>query len=268
MQKEEQFLEKRLIELSKTAYNRNIVTFSDFLNLNELNILHTIPKQQLYSNYITFGGYEDAERQMAAFLPDALSLRAGSSDNPESLLQELEELFCNRIAVVRVVPVHEKYAEELTHRDYLGAILNLGIDRKNLGDIIVMEQAAYFFVKPQLAQMLCDELTRIRHTFVLLNREQMQDFQYEPRYKEITGTVASLRLDCLLGLAYSSSRSKLKSLIETGKVFVNGKLVTSNGHHIKDGDVISVRGMGKFRFIRQNAITKKQRVSVLLYLYI
>ena len=58
MQKEELMLQKRLIELSKLAYQRGIVTYSDFLNLNELNILHTTPKSDLYSNYETFGGYE------------------------------------------------------------------------------------------------------------------------------------------------------------------------------------------------------------------
>lgn len=265
MQKEEQFLEKRLIELSKIAYNRNINMFSDFLNLNELNILHTIPKNQLYSQYITFGGYEDAERQMAVFLPDALSLR---TEDFEIESETKKEFFKENIAVLRVTPVHEKYAEELGHRDYLGAVLNLGIERKNIGDIILMEHEAYFFVKPKLSQMLCEELTRIRHTFVIVQCVEMQEFQYKPRYKEITGTVASLRLDCLLGLAYASSRTKLKGLIEAGKVFVNGKLITSNGYHIKDGDIISVRGVGKFRFVKQITVTKKNRISVLLYLYV
>ena len=72
MQKEELLLQKRLLELSKIAYQRGIVTFSDFLNLNELNILHTIPKAELHTTYATFGGYDYSERQMVAFLPDAL----------------------------------------------------------------------------------------------------------------------------------------------------------------------------------------------------
>lgn len=68
MQKEEQQLEKRLSELSNLAYSRDIVTYSDFLNLNELNILHSMPKDRLYTKFVTFGGYGLAERQMAAFL--------------------------------------------------------------------------------------------------------------------------------------------------------------------------------------------------------
>ena len=72
MNKEEQLLEKRLIELSNLAFSRDIVTFSDFLNLNELNILHRTPKDQFKARFETYGGYELAERQMVAFLPDAL----------------------------------------------------------------------------------------------------------------------------------------------------------------------------------------------------
>ena len=68
MQKEEQQLEKRLSELSNLAYSRDIVTYSDFLNLNELNILHSMPKDRLYTKFVTFGGYGLAERQMALML--------------------------------------------------------------------------------------------------------------------------------------------------------------------------------------------------------
>ena len=71
MNKEESMLQKRLVELSRLAYNRGIVIFSDFLNLNELNILHTTPKDMFLSQYKTYGGYDLSERQMAVFLPDA-----------------------------------------------------------------------------------------------------------------------------------------------------------------------------------------------------
>lgn len=66
--------------------------------------------------------------------------------------------------------------------------------------------------------------------------------------KNSRGTVASVRLDSLLSLAFSSSRTKLSGLIEGGRVFVNGKLITSNGYQPNEGDLISVRKMGKFRF--------------------
>ena len=111
MQKEELMLQKRLIDLSKLAYQRSIVTFSDFLNLNELNILHTIPKTELHASYVTFGGYDYSERQMVAFLPDALCYE-----------------YEYPISILKISPLQKKFSDNLSHRDYLGAILNLELN--------------------------------------------------------------------------------------------------------------------------------------------
>ncbi len=107
-----------------------IVIFSDFLNLNELNILHTTPKDMFLSKYETYGGYDLAERQMVAFLPDALYY---DYDYPNQ--------------VIEVTPSSKRFAEDLTHRDYLGAIMNLGIERSKVGDIIVKDQKGLFLSK-------------------------------------------------------------------------------------------------------------------------
>ena len=214
MMKDEELLAKRLSELSRQAFHRGIITYTDFLNLNEQSILHALPKNSLYTEYVLFGGYDGAERQMAAFLPDdALSLRCryGAEQEREGGMPPEVELFSDRIAVLEISPLHAKYADELTHRDYLGALMNLGV---------------------------------------------------------IKGTVSSVRLDALLALAFSSSRSSLTGLIGAGKVFVNGRLTTSNGCHIREQDIISVRGMGKFRFAGQLSVTKKNRICVLIHKYI
>lgn len=252
MQKEEQLLQKRLVELSKTAYHRDIVTYTDFLNLNELNILHSLPKSSLFSDFKTFGGYELSERQMVAFVPDALSLR------------ELDYPF----SVFRIQPLHAKYADTLSHRDYLGAILNLGMERCKLGDILVDEKEAVLFLHTSMGAFLSKELTRIRHTSVKVTAEELTDFTYSPIYEEIKGTVASVRLDSLLSLAFGSSRSKLTGLIEGAKVFVNGRLITTNSYQVKEEDVISVRGMGKFRYKGVLSLTKKNRIYVSIYKYV
>ena len=251
MQKEEFMLQKRLIELSKTAYRRGIVTYSDFLNLNELNILHTTPRSEFDTPYETYGGYNDSERQMAAFLPDALYYT-----------------HFYPIQILTIEPLQKKFAESLTHRDYLGAVLNLGIERSKIGDIIVMEQCAYLFVHESLADFICSDLTRIRHTSVMVTKKDAEDFSYTPKYEEITGTVASVRLDSLLSLSFNSSRSKLVALIEGGKVFTNGKLMTTNSYQVKEGDIISVRQMGRFKYNGILSQTKKGRYYVSLYKYI
>lgn len=258
MEKEETLLRKRFVELSNVAYQRGIITYSDFLNLNELNILHTTPKDLFPIPYTTFGGYAYSERQMAAFLPDAFSLYMEES--------EIQNLY--PIRIVKITPVHAKFAEELDHRDYLGALLNLGIERSKLGDILVQEKSAYVFVNEALADFIVSELIKVRHTVVLPQIVESAEFIYEPKFELIKGTVASVRLDSLLTLAYNSSRSKLTALIEGGRVYVNGKLITSNGYHVKDNDIISVRGMGRFQFKQIVSETKKGRYYVELYKYI
>ena len=137
MQKEELMLQKRLIELSKIAYQRGIVTYSDFLNLNELNILHTTPKHEFDSCYETFGGYDFSERQMVAFLPDALCYEQNYP-----------------ISVLKIEPLQKKFSEKLSHRDYLGSILNLGIDRCKIGDILVEDDHALLFVHRSLEKFM------------------------------------------------------------------------------------------------------------------
>ena len=251
MNKEELLLQKRLAELSRIAYTREIVTFSEFLNLNELNILHTTPKDMLLSQYKTYGGYGLSERQMAAFLPDALYYD-----------------YQYPIQIIEISPVNRKFAEELSHRDYLGAVMNLGIERCKLGDILIEDGKAILFAKEELAGYIMEHLTRIRHTTVKTSILSAFEDSYEPRYEELKGTVASVRLDTVLSLAYPLSRSKVTGLIEGARVFVNGKLVTSNGYRLKEGDILSVRKMGRIGYNGILSETKKGRYMVSIRKYI
>lgn len=251
MNKEELLLQKRLVELSRIAYTREIVTFSEFLNLNELNILHTTPKNMLLSQYKTYGGYGLSERQMAAFLPDALYYD-----------------YQYPIQIIEISPVNRKFAEELSHRDYLGAVMNLGIERCKLGDILIEDGKAILFAKEELASYIMEHLTRIRHTTVKTSILPAFEDSYEPRYEELKGTVASVRLDTVLSLAYPLSRSKVTGVIEGARVFVNGKLVTSNGYRLKEGDILSVRKMGRIGYNGILSETKKGRYMVSIRKYI
>lgn len=251
MTREEQQLEKHFRDLARTAYQRGIAVFSDFLNLNELNIFQSLRQEFSYLEMESFGGYELAERQIAVFRPEAPVFYA---DYP--------------IRCLKITPLNAKFAESLNHRDYLGAILNLGLDRACLGDILVEEDAAYLFCLERMTDFIRDNLTRIRHTSVYVEQVEAEEFHYEPKYKEVSGTVASVRLDKLLALAFNTSRSSLTGLIEGGKVFVNGKLITSNGYEPGEGDLVSVRGMGRFRFQGTGGQSKKGREYVTLWRYI
>lgn len=251
MNKSEEVFQKHLLDLAAAANRKGIVTFSDFMNLNELNILHHMTKDLPCREWKTFGGYDTAERQIAAFLPDALYYEW---EYPLSCLE--------------IRPLNARFSDELSHRDYLGAVLNLGTQRLKLGDILIMENYAYLFCVSSMAEFICRELTRIKHTSVICQEIPLRDFSYTPKTEEIRGTVASVRLDSVLALAFRSSRSSLVGLIEGGKVFVNGKLITSNGYSLKDGDMISARGLGKFQFMGTDAQTKKGRCYVEIKKYV
>ena len=251
MNKEEIMLRKRLTELSNQAFRRDIVTFSDFLNLNELNILHTTPKDMFPARYETYGGYELAERQMVAFLPDALYYD-----------------YTYPMQALEIKPVNRKFAEDLNHRDYLGSLMNLGIERCKLGDIIVEDHTAIVFAREEIAGYVAEHLTRIRHTVVTTTIREAVGISYTPSYETIKGTVPSVRLDTILSVAYPMSRSKLTAYIEAGRVFVDGKLITSNGYHLKEGDIISVRGLGRIAYETVLSETKKGRYMVSVRKYI
>ena len=249
MEKEELF-KKRMLELSKKSYYRGILTYSDFLDLNEQNILHSLSFLDTGVQVLLFGGYETAERQMAAFVSDAFCCK---EDYP--------------IACIKISPLNKKFSDALTHRDYLGSILNLGIERCKIGDILVEEDGAFVFCYTSMADFLIDEVCRIKHTPVKAERITEESQLPTPKREEISGTVASPRLDSVIGLAFHTSRSSMISYIESGKVFINGKSVVSNGYVLKEGDIVSVRGKGKFQFHSVTSKTKKNRYQVILYKY-
>ena len=250
MEKDEFFL-KRIRELANLSYQRDIVTFSDFLNLNEQNMVSSLKRQFPQIVMETFGGYENAERQMVAFHPDALAF---TWEYP--------------IDCLKIEPKAIKFSESLTHRDYLGALLNLGIERSVIGDIVVQEKAAWFFCQNKMTDFFLDNLCRVRHTNILITKVDDPVKLPRPKLEAINGTCASVRLDSLISLAFKASRSSMVSYIEGGQVFVNGKLITSNGYEPKEGDIISVRGKGRFIFDGMSHQTKKGRCGVRILRYI
>lgn len=250
MEKDDFFL-KRIRELANLSYQRDIVTFSDFLNLNEQNMVSSLKRQFPQIVMEIFGGYENAERQMVAFHPDALAF---TWEYP--------------IDCLKIEPKAIKFSESLTHRDYLGALLNLGIERSVIGDIVVQEKAAWFFCQNKMTDFFLDNLCRVRHTNILITKVDDPDKLPCPKLEAINGTCASVRLDSLISLAFKASRSSMVSYIEGRQVFVNGKLITSNGYEPKEGDIISVRGKGRFIFDGMSHQTKKGRCGVRILRYI
>ena len=249
MEKDEFFL-KRIRELANLSYQRDIVTFSDFLNLNEQNMVNSLKSQLPGIVMESSGGYDNAERQMVAFHPDALAF---TWEYP--------------IDCLKIEPKSLKFSEELTHRDYLGAVMNLGIERYLIGDILVDEKCAYIFCMSHIMDLLKEQLGQVRHTRVAVEEVVWEETGYIQKYKRKGGFVASMRLDVLVSQAYGLSRTSSDKLLKAQKVFHNGRLCISSGQKIRQGDIISVRGYGKFLVEDLGKTSKKGRQFLTLAIF-
>lgn len=260
--KEELIFVKRMEELAKSAYYKSICVYTDFLNLNEISIFHSIRKDLPAVPYSMYGGVNGAERVRICFHGDR---EGGCIELPAAEFRAAYPVSC-----VKIKPSHAKFAEQLTHRDYLGAVLNLGIDRSTTGDILLKEDAVYLYCDSLIAHFLCENLNKIRHTAVsasLLDTACTDEEALERSYETIYASVASLRLDSVVSAAFHASRSSLAGLIPGGRVFVNGREILQNSYVVKPDDIISVRGYGKFVFRGQGNLTKKGRINITLEKY-
>lgn len=244
MNRDETLLAKRFLDLSRQAQQKGFVVFSEFLNLNELNIFNQ-NISELYSSFEMFGGYETSERQMIAFLPDAFCC---TYEYP--------------IVCLKITPKNRKFAEELTHRDVLGSLMNLGIEREKLGDILIDEHVIYVFCHEKIADYIIAELQRIRHTVVELERTVPAQLHLEPKTEACNGIVTSNRLDSVIACICKLSRSQSSEWIRGGKVFINNKEILHTTYECKPEELISIRSVGRFRFLECSGETKKGRLKI------
>ncbi len=246
---EQELCKKRLIDLSKQANRKGIVLFSDFLNLNELNIYHQCEKL-FETKTEAFGGVEFAERQIIAFIPDALYYE-----------------WTYPIAVLEIAPSYPKFAEKLGHRDILGSLMNLGIDRGKVGDIIISDDKYYIICEESMASYFIENLDKIRHTVVKLREVSSEELTIQQKFEEKDGIITSNRLDSMMACVYKLSRSQALELLRAEKVFVNGKTMQNPSYHCKPDDIVSVRGYGRFVFVNESGETNKGRLKIRYKIY-
>ena len=261
-EKSRDFLAGRVRDLATRAYMNNFVTHTDFLSVSEIALFHQIlGAEGVPSNiheycgakYVIYGGFPDAERAEICFLPDYL-------DEESFLLAEESEQ--SVLSCIRIQPVNAKFSDDLNHRDYLGSIMNLGIERDQIGDILTGENKAYVFATPEIGELLVRELIRIKHTSVKCEKVNASECDIRPAFEEISGSVASERIDAILAFVYHLSRSDAQKLIENEAVFIDGRTAFSGGYDLKNGARVSVRGHGKFIYLGTTNTTRKGRLFI------
>lgn len=248
---EERVLLAHILDKCEQSRQRNIPAATDFLGPAEQRaaqeLLHAAA---IHEGYAFRGGYERAERKMLFFLPDWQE-EADASD---------------AMAFLRAA-WHE--SEHPTHRDLLGSLMALGVERETLGDILVSEGSADLIVSAGVAQYLLDNWTGAGRTALRLTAIGADALRVpEQKVKEIRDTVATLRLDAVTAAGFSMSRGKAAELIAAGRVQKNYREVTKGDASVAQGDVISARGLGKFEVAEVGGLSKKGRTGILLRRYL
>ena len=250
-EKELQQLKKRFRELAEKSFQQGIFTFTGFLGLGDQDVFWKEEAKLRYAGYSLSGGCTAADRVMVRF------------GNPEELGYEAPF----PIVCIHICPPAQKFADELSHRDFLGALMNLGIERSTIGDIKVGEKQAYLFCVDSIAEFICDNLDQVKHTHVKCSITE--DFQELPQEEpDMVGIqVQSLRVDAVLAKVYGMSREKSLELFRAGKVYVDGRLCENNSRQLKSGETVNARGYGKFVLTGEPRETRKGRLSVAAAVY-
>lgn len=251
MDREKQNLKNRFHDLAEKAYRQNIFTFTGFLNLAEQSDFLEDRNEYSYVGWKLFGGNEDCERRI---------LRFGDSER-----LGYEEEF--PISCIHIEPPVKKFAEELSHRDYLGALMNLGIDRATLGDIAVREKEAWLYCQSDLENYICEELIRVKHTSVVCRAVDLLTEGFEKKVKSEIHIASSLRIDGIVSKVYGLSRQKSLNLMAEKKVYISGRLCENPSRILKNSEMVTVRGFGRFLFKGQRYETKKGKYAVEIEVY-
>ena len=242
---------KRLEELANRSYANQQYLFTGFLSAAELDIYYQMEHELSYASAVLFGGTNDCERLMLRFGSEALC--------------GYEESFL--IACVAIVPLLEKFGEVLSHRDYLGALMNLGIERSTLGDIIIEGKHAFLFCTEQMAPYILENLDKIKHTNVQcsLAKEIPKSTVVQVERKIVQ--VGAMRADSIIAKVYHLSRSESLNLFRAKKVFVNGRQTENNSGSLKPEDKVTVRGYGRFCCVNIVGESKKGKLNVEVDVY-
>lgn len=249
---EDKLLVSKVLDKALKSEKSRSIVYSDFLDPYQKSITEKALSGVEEFDYFFHGGYPGAEREVIFFRPDFIFEEEDQPDLP-----------------FKVVQIRLRSRENLTHRDYLGSLIGLGIKREKIGDILVKEDSCSIIVMNEIADFIIYNLSKVGNVRIDTDLGDIGQLEVdEPKVREIKGTVASPRLDSLASLGYGISRSKIADYIRAEKVNLNWEPTCSLTKQVKEGDVISIRGKGRVEVISLGGLTKKGRISTVIKKYI
>ncbi|WP_434797010.1 RNA-binding protein [Terrisporobacter vanillatitrophus] len=235
----------RIIDKANGCLKNYDVRFSDFLNPFEVKNAKAILNSNDDLKYTVDGGYDESERKIVFIYPFYMDYE----DISETL---------------RFIQIEGNFKfKSISHKDYLGSLLSLGIKREKIGDIIIHENFCQVIVTFDICDFILMNLEKVARNNVKLKEISRKEVLYNPpNYKEINFTVSSSRIDCIISGLYNISRQESAKLINSEKVHVNYEKVISCSKEIKSESLISVRGKGRSQIINIGDLTKKGKIKV------
>ncbi len=225
------------------ALSRKRPYFLGFLDEGEAAACEDFLERRREVRFLLWGGYDDAERRIAGLFPDYLE--------PDVDLFPLSAL---------TFTFREQ--DPLSHRDFLGGFMALGVERNVIGDILVGKGRCVVFIRSEMEAYFLQNIEKIGRTGVQVASGAAEPLPLDREFLELSGVVASQRIDCLVAFLCRISREKAVKLITAGLVMRNHRETLSVSEHINEGDILSVRKQGKFIIDRLGPVTSKGRLVV------
>ncbi len=241
---EECYFLANLCDKQAAAVTKNMLTHSKFLDLHSLTLAAKLTHHT--DGVMFWGGAEMCERKLCIFYPEYITCEDIKNDPP--------------ISAIRAI---KSDSDKLTHRDYLGALMGLGLKRELIGDIFVCEDGADIFILKDVQDYLLQNFEKAGRKRLSLSAVDVADVRTaEGSFEIMSGTLSSLRLDAAVSLACRISRAKAVQLINQGKVSVNHMETLSAHKEVAQGDRIGVRGFGKLELWQIMGKSRKERIFV------
>lgn len=254
---DEKILFSQIMDKVKFAKQNEKIQYTDFLDMYQVSITEKFMKKNNLKNYFLYGGFDNAERKILIIYPE------------DYTMDMVEKNYSKIINVIRItLPEDEK--GKYSHRNYLGGIIKLGIERKKVGDILVSDEGADILVKEETCKSLQHELgtlTRFQHANIEII-ELSEIKKQEIKLEKLTIIIPSLRLDNFVSNLAKTSRNNAVEIINSERVFINGQNEMKPSKPIKEGDILTIRGKGRFIIKEFSGTTKSGRTIVEVEKYV
>lgn len=258
MKTEDKILFAKIEDKARTCADYSMITSSDFLDMHQRSAINTLRLPFPDVKRIFYGGFEGAERSIAVFLPDYVEA-ADESSLREYFIRNPDD---DPIKIIEVSK--DRFSSKLSHRDYLGALMALGIKREMTGDIMVNENGCKIAALEKTAQFIVDNLDKAGRGSLKARLIPLADAVINTvvQGKPDSFTVSSLRLDSIVKNGFGISRSAACEAINSGIVFVNDVECTKADKRIAENDKIVMRHKGRMIVSDCSSLSKKGRVIV------